>query len=255
MPTNRELLRARKRERGIPIEEVEPTGPIRSARGARTAGGRGGAGTGIEARAAQEVLEEGTAIEGIKDVRTPFFVDRPAQAETGGASVTGIAPTTKKATTLGEFRAGLPEGGTVSAVNKAVGSRQGTGGFVFHEPSKATPQGPAFEAGLPTDRLPTFNELGGAIGNIFKFIGDTSKFNRARGLTPGIPVSRRSPTAETGLAKAKISSLTKQLETASITGNEELTARLQQQLDALIQGKDAGAFEEEAADKEAILNT
>ena len=150
------------------------------------------------------------------------------------AKTTGLADT-KEFATLEEFQAGIPKGkGQVSAVERAIGAKQGTGGFVFHEPGKGGQPRPTFKSGLPTDRLPTFSELGGAIGSVFKFVSDLSKFNRARGLVPGTDAAKSKSALDSGssLEKAKLSALTKLHEAAIISGDTTEAARRKAQIDA-----------------------
>jgi hypothetical protein len=87
--------------------------------------------------------------------------------------------------------------------------------------------------GLPTDRMPSFEELGGAIGNIAKFIGGLTRFNKARGLAPGVEVNK---TLDTKFARSKLSTLTKLHETASITGQKEKAKKLEDQINAILAG-------------------
>ncbi len=258
MPTNRELLIAakKKKEKGLPVLETSPR-PKRTARGVKGLTGKGVGGRGIEAKAAQKVLESGIATKGIKGIATPPGVTPPdtevsaitdaiAPKDTPGTTP-GISPT-KGLASLGEFKESVSPEGELSAVQRAVGAKQGTGGFVFHEPSKGGAPKPVFKSGLPTDRLPSFSELGGAIGSVFKFVSDLSKFNRARGLVPGTSPSerQRTSTATGGLDKARLSTLTKLHETAILAGDTEEATRRKQQIDAILEGGTAGAFARQA---------
>jgi hypothetical protein len=285
MPTNRELLleRKRKKERGLPAAPIVPKTPGRSARGPRTGGGKGTTGRGLEKKAGQKVLaEQPEAVEGIKGIVTPGIAGvgspraiaggkRKAQEVAGAlgflpdpvksevkAETPGIS-STKGIPTLEKFQEEIPTGtGQASAVERAVGAKQGTGGFVFHEPGsgRGSAGKPVFKSGLPTNRLPSFGELGGAIGSVFKFVADISKFNRARGLVPGTDAQRGKETGVTGGLKQKdiLSSLTKQLETATLAGSKEEQASLKSRIEALISGQDAGAFDRQS-DTDAILNS
>jgi hypothetical protein len=271
-PTNRELLleRKRKKETGLPAI-APPVKTGRSARGPRTGGGKGITGRGLEKKAGQKVLaEQPEAVEGIKDIATGgvlggkrkatelakglgFIEGKEAKAETPGIASTKGIPT------LEEFQEKIPPGtGQISAVERATGAKQGTGGFVFHEPGsgRGSAGKPVFKSGLPTNRLPSFGELGGAIGSVFKFVADISKFNRARGLVPGTDANRAKDTAATGGLKQKdiLSSLTKQLETATLAGSTEEQANLKSRIDAIIAGQSAGAFDRQS-DTDAILNS
>lgn len=109
--------------------------------------------------------------------------------------------------------------------------------------SSRGPQGPTANFGLPTDRLPTIEELGGALGGIAKYVSQLTKRNRARGLTPGIAVTKTRDKAGVGLTKAKLSTLTKLHETATLSGDSEKAARIEAQLNAILQGDEAGAFD------------
>lgn len=107
--------------------------------------------------------------------------------------------------------------------------------------------------GLPTDRLPTIEELGGALGGIAKFVSQLSKRNRARGLVPGFDITKTKGAGQSsGLTKATMTSLTKRLELATLSGDTEKANKIEAQLDAISQGKSAGAFAEEEEDAAAI---
>ncbi len=97
---------------------------------------------------------------------------------------------------------------------------------------------PTIDFGLPTDRMPSFTELGGAIGQMFKYVSNLSKFNKARGLTPGMEVKK----TNTGLTKARLTTLAKLHETATLAGDSEKASKIEAQLNAIMRGEDAGAF-------------
>jgi hypothetical protein len=88
---------------------------------------------------------------------------------------------------------------------------------------------------------------------VFKFVSDLSKFNRARGLTPGTSPAERQRTAVGGGLKAKdiLSTLTKQQETAILAGKSDEAEALGRRINAIIEGEDAGAFTKQA-DLDAI---
>jgi hypothetical protein len=123
------------------------------------------------------------------------------------------------------------------------------GGFIsFEAQAKKKAQAPIANFGLPSDRLPTIEELGGALGSIAKFVSQLTKRNRARGLTPGVAVTKTKDRAGVGLTKAKLSTLTKLHETATLSGDKEKAAKIEEQLNAILQGEDAGAFDTDLTD-------
>lgn len=98
------------------------------------------------------------------------------------------------------------------------------------------PQRPVFASGLPTSGMPTFAQLGGELGRISKFIGDTSKFNASRGL----------PTkSKKKIDKTKITALTKLHESALLT-NPERAKQLEDLIGAEL-GLDFGVEEDLSA--------
>jgi hypothetical protein len=107
--------------------------------------------------------------------------------------------------------------------------------------------------GLPSGRLPTIDELGGALGGIAKYVASLSRRNRARGLVPGAEITKTVDKGQTGMVKAKLSTLTKMYETAVLAGNEEEANARKAQIDAIIQGDDANAFDV-GADIDEITN-
>ncbi len=209
MPTNRELLIARnKMRRGLPTSLVE-TGIDTSRRTGRgipkTTGTQG-----IEAREAAATLEEFPGVAtGIKGT---------------GANIAkrfaGLRPTSKKS--------GVPEPTAVERITSA--EAKGLPGV-----SKKAGR-PTLDFGLPTDRMPSIGELGATIGQMFKYIGQMSKFNKARGLTPGVEVTKRN----TGLTKARLNTLTKLHETATLAGDTDKASKIEDQLNAIMYG-DIGA--------------
>jgi hypothetical protein len=95
----------------------------------------------------------------------------------------------------------------------------------------ARPQ-PSLSFGLPTDRLPSFSELGGAIGQMFRHVGGIAKKRRALGLIPG---RRTTTTAGRGLQGKDLANiLVKQLEAATLAGNKEKAAEIETQLEGII---------------------
>ncbi len=251
MPTNRELLLQRKGiKRGLPAP-VE-TGGIDTSR-------RSGRGTpvttgfqGIASREGAANLEEfpgvATGIRGTgASIAKRFAGLRPQSKKEGGiaaAAAAGVAAGAEEA-------AGVMAGGLQPIFNEA-GEQIGLQGPERKKglPAAAPKAGrPTIDFGLPTDRVPSFNELGGAIGQMFKYISGLSKFNKARGLTPGIPTAAK---GTAGLTKAKLSTLAKMQENAIISGDKEKAAEIEGQLNAILQGADAGSFANE--DLAAIEN-
>ena len=109
-------------------------------------------------------------------------------------------------------------------------------------------QAPIAQFGLPTDRLPSFNELGGAIGSLFKYIGNLSKFNRARGLVPGVDTATKGK--GTGIQEKDVANiLQKQLEAANLVGDKEKAAQINARLEAIISPQAA----QKQSDIDAIL--
>ncbi len=105
-----------------------------------------------------------------------------------------------------------------------------------------------FSFGLPTDRLPSFAELGGAIGQMFKHLGGISKRRKALGLIPG---KVNIPTAGKGLSltdKDRATILTKRLDDLTLTDEERVS--IKSELDAILHP----AQVEESTDINAILN-
>ncbi len=104
-----------------------------------------------------------------------------------------------------------------------------------------------FSFGLPTDRLPSFAELGGAIGQMFKHLGGIAKKRQALGLIPG---KVNVPTLGKGLSltqKDRATILAKRLEDLTLTPDEKTT--IKSELDAILNPHKAT----EATDIEDIL--
>ncbi len=98
------------------------------------------------------------------------------------------------------------------------------GGFAEHaqQTGKTGGQAKSFSFGLPTDRLPSFSELGGAIGQMFKFVGGITKKRQALGLIPG---TVNFPKPDKGLSlttKDRATILTKRLEDLTLTDDERI---------------------------------
>lgn len=249
MPTNRELLiAARKKEAsGLPLTTQEKTVVSKPRRGTGPTGKgfTGATGTSISRRKGQKLIEEQPeAVEGTAFARPKGFGKGITSPEEDAIAAAKVSSVTKAISPGVESTSGLPAEGELTAVERATGAKQGTGGFVFHEPGKGGAPKPVFKSGLPTDRLPSFSELGGAIGSVFKFVSDLSKFNRARGLVPGTRPSERQRATATGGLKAKdiLSTLTKQQETAILAGNKDEADNLGKRINAIIEGDKAGSF-------------
>jgi hypothetical protein len=139
---------------------------------------------------------------------------------------------TDEAIPFKDLKAG--EGSLSTTTTRTPRKRGGFASFTQGLTSKNKVERPTSQSfGLPSDRMPTFEELGGAIGNIAKFIGGLTRFNKARGLAPGVEVAK---TADTKFARSKLSTLTKLHETASITGNKERAKQLEDQINAILAG-------------------
>ena len=169
--------------------------------------------------------------------------------------VTGLRSSKEKfqaSATFLERSAGLPLPSGDLAVTEDVAvapapvREGGRGGFVsFEAQKKKKALSPIANFGLPTDRLPTIEELGGALGGIAKYVSQLTKRNRARGLTPGVAVAKTKDRAGVGLTKAKLSTLTKLHETATLSGDKEKASKIEEQLNAILRGEEAGAFDED----------
>ncbi len=168
------------------------------------------------------------------------------------AAAEGIIGTGSKI--AGEF-SGLrpkPKKITTGLATTSEEAKPGRGGFVSFErgAKKKLPQAVA-NFGLPTDRLPSIEELGGALGGIARYVSQLTKRNRAKGLSPGAAITKTVDKGAAGLQKANLASLTKRLEIATLAGDKEKAASIEARLDAIVQGNNAGAFDDEA-DLEAI---
>jgi hypothetical protein len=175
-------------------------------------------------------------------------------------SVTGLRPSKERFQASAKFlersgrtqtlTSGLPTPDEDVAVEPEVGiigpsaKKKTGGGFVSFGASKKRATTPVANFGLPTDRLPTIEELGGALGGIARYVSQLTKRNRARGLTPGVAVTKTKDRAGVGLTKAKLSTLAKLHETATLAGDKTKAAEIEAQLNAILQGDEAGAFEE-----------
>jgi hypothetical protein len=99
--------------------------------------------------------------------------------------------------------------------------------------------------GLPTDRMPSFAELGGAIGQMFKFVGGLTKKREALGLIPG----KIAKTTQNGLSltqKDRATILAKRLDDITLTDTERTT--IKSELDKILNP-------EAEADRKAILES
>ena len=168
------------------------------------------------------------ATEGIKDTGTALASEFRGLRPKPKKAVPGLSPTSEEAPTEG--------GGFVSF--------QGSG-------KKNLPQAVA-NFGLPTDRLPTIDELGGALGGIAKFVSSLTKRNRARGLSPGTAIKKQVDKGAVGLQKTKLDALSKLREGDILAGDKDKAAERALQIEALISGNDANAFDE-SEDINAIL--
>ena len=175
--------------------------------------------TGFQGKQRREALAGGKATTGIKDVGSALEEKFPKgfrpKAEVVGAEVdTG----------------GMPS--NVSIAPARIERPKADRGFSF---------------GLPTDRLPTFAELGGAIGQMFKHLGGISKKRQALGLIPG---KVNIPGAGKGLSltdKDRATILAKRLDDLTLTDDERST--IKSELDAIMNPQTAT----EATDIEEIL--
>jgi hypothetical protein len=234
MPSNRDLLIAkRKKERGLPAPVVAPAKDTSRRTGRavpKTTGFQG-----ISRREGQAELKAFPGVaEGIKEpgqaLATEFAGLRPQDKTTAlaqGGKVADAAST------------GIPSNVTV-----LESPRQRLAKGLAPAGQKAAPESLSF--GLPTDRLPSFGELGGAIGQLFKHVGGIARKRRALGLIPG----RRTGVTDAGKGlkgKDLANILLKQLEAANLAGDSDKAAVINAKLEAIINP-------EEASDLEAIEN-
>jgi hypothetical protein len=230
--SNRELLIAqRKKSKGLPVTtNAVATTPIsKRGTGAVGRGRTGKAGTGFQGksrRAGQANLAKFPGVtEGIVepgDALAREYKDLRPQVKTEGEEVGGVSTGMPSNVTLATTTAP----GTRTAIDRDRAAK----GLA---PTGGTSQAPIAKFGLPTDRLPSFNELGGAIGGLFKYIGQLSKFNRARGLVPGTVGADK--TKGKGLGqKDKADIFIKQLEAAQLAGDKDKALAIQAELDKII---------------------
>ncbi len=200
--------------------------------------------------------ETKVAGEGMKDptsaLSKEFFRLRPKPKKITGLSGTSSEEDSEASgtgifkTTTGKILAKSFKKPTGSAISEQQRRSQGLGEFA------GGGGGGAGSFGLPTDRLPTIDELGGALGGIARYVSQLSKRNRARGLVPGTAITKTTDKGQVGLTKATMASLTKRVEIAALSGDKEKQAQLEAQLEAIAQGRSAGAFAEEKEDLSTI---
>jgi len=133
------------------------------------------------------------------------------------------------------------EGISVSSTTEPTQRR--TGGFASFTrgltPKKnLETKRPGLSFGLAPGKLPTFEELGGALSNIAAFIGGQARVNRAKGLTPGVAVTKKT---SPGLTKTKLSTLTKLHETAVLAGDKDKAASLEERINAILEKGELGS--------------
>lgn len=224
MPTNRELLIAqREREKGLPVNITS----IRDT--SRRTGRPTPKKTGIQTRGIEPPItaaDLGLATEGMKDIATPIKKRFP-----------GLEPE------IGKRFVDTFQG-------KPIPEDVGIPSNVTIAPKRITRprEGGVSSFGLPTDRLPSFTELGGAIGQMFKFVGGLTKKRQALGLIPG-KVS--TPTQAKGLSltqKDRATILAKRLDDITLSDTERTDIKAE--LDKILNSQKAT----EALDIEAILN-
>lgn len=226
--SNRELLiQQRKKEKGFPTTKTAVT-PKKDT--SRLTGRQKPLSTGfqgITTRKGQALLkEQPEAVAGMKGLAgLPQFEDTPKDViDVAGEEV--------------------DTGGMPSNVTIAQQSAKGTRSQIARErAAKGLPplgsQPSSF--GLPTNRMPSFAELGASIGQMFKHVGFIAKKRRALGLIPG----RTDTTIGRGLQpKDRATIIAKRLD--DLTLPEEERASLKKQLKEIMNP--------EASDIDAILN-
>ncbi len=237
MPTNRDLLmNQRKKQKGLPISTNKViTEPRRDFSAKVDISKR-------ESTAAFNRADRGLATKGIKDV------DSAISREFSGLSPDVPVEADKTTNTLN----GKPITGDHVDMfqGKPIPENVGMPGNVTIMPKGVTRPTPGRMSnfGLPTDRLPSFSELGGAIGQMFKFVGGLTKKRQALGLIPGRVTN---PSAAKGLsltAKDRATILAKQLDDLTLTPVER--NRIKSELDKIMNPASA----EERTDIDAILN-
>lgn len=228
MPTNRELLIAqRKREKGLPSFLTTPPTKGFTTKVDRRPPKK----TGIQTRGIEAPIEPadlGLATEGMKDIAAPIKKRFPGLEPEGKESFTD----TFQGKPIPED-VGIPSNVTVLPKRITRPSPRGVSSF-----------------GLPTDRLPSFSELGGAIGQMFKFVGGITKKRQALGLIPG---KVNIPTQAKGLSltmKDRAGILQNQREAAFLAQDTDKIAEIDAELEKILNPEQAA----EASDIDAILN-
>jgi hypothetical protein len=102
--------------------------------------------------------------------------------------------------------------------------------------------------GLPTGRLPSFAELGGAIGQMFKFVGGLTKKRQALGLIPGTVTTPGRGKGFSLTQKDRATILAKRLDDINLTPDERID--IKKELDKILNPARAA----EQTDIEAILS-
>lgn len=230
--SNRQLLmQQRKKEKGLPVKVDTPiTAPVKDT--SRRTGRVTPSTTGFQGitkrqglatlKAQPEIVEGMKPLAGLPEfndtIKGKEIIDVPGEevSDTGLPANVSIAQQTAK--------------GTASQIARERAAK----GFapVGSQPSSF---------GLPTDRAPSFAELGGAIGQMFKHVGGIIKKRKALGLIPG---RTGTTTAKGLLPKDRATILTKRLE--DLTLSEEERVSIKKQLEEIINP--------EASDISAILN-
>lgn len=158
----------------------------------------------------------------------------------------GINPKKKKTTTGLSTTSGIPT--ETEPISKE------RGGFAVVGRGRKKDTAPGTNFGLPTNRLPTIDELGGALGGISRYLNRLTKNNRARGLSPGQAITKTRDRGDVANRKTTLQTLTKLQENAILSGNEEEVTKRAAQIDAILQGESAGAFDTEE-DIDSILGS
>jgi hypothetical protein len=165
------------------------------------------------------VLKEGLAIPGMKTEGSALTKEFPLlraeeQALSKSAKASGLNGTSEivKPDNVTELKA-----------------KTGLGG------ATGTPRAGSF--GLPSDRMPSFAELGGAIGQMFKFVSGLGRKREALGLIPGKVTQPNALLAKQGLGltqKNRADILLKQHEAALLSGDEDKAANIEAELDKIL---------------------
>jgi hypothetical protein len=166
-------------------------------------------------------LKEGLAIPGMKTEGSALTKEFPllraeeqALNKTVGAS--GLNGTSKTPDNVTELQPKTGLGG-------ATGTQAGT------------PRAGSF--GLPQNRMPSFAELGGAIGQMFKFVSGLGRKREALGLIPGKVTQPNALLAKQGLGltqKNRADILLKQHESAMLSGDEDKAGVIMAELDKIL---------------------